>query len=199
MTLPRDAEDADFEGLELADETVDGHAYERCRFVRCRFENVRFRKTRFEECQFVDCEFVACRFDDTALREARFEGGRLMGVDWTGARPFGLEMAFDGCRLDHSVFFELKLTGVSFERCRMHEVDFGHCDLRKARFVECDLRGANLRHTDLSRADLSTARGVRVQPEICTLDQTRLSLEAVAPLVADLGIDCPELTALLGG
>lgn len=198
MSLPAYAEDERFEDAALSDTDLEGAEFEGCRFERCRFDSVRFRRCRFEDCDFVDCDFVTCKWPESGLREVRFEGGRLMGIDWTGVRPFGLDLRFTGCRMDHSVFYALPLAGARFERCRLREVDFSHADLTRAVFADSDLGGASLRHANLTGADLSAARGAQVEPETCTLKNTRVAVDAVLPVLAALGLDCPELKALAG-
>lgn len=197
MSLPAFAEERTFTEHRLKDAAIEGAEFVGCRFERCHFEAVRFRRCRFEDCAFVDCDFVACKWLDTGLHGVRFEGGRLMGIDWTGVRPFGLDLGFARCRLDHSVFYELRLTGVRFEGCRMHEVDFSHADLTRAVFADCDLSGALLRHANLTCADFSSARGVHVEPDQSVLNKTRIAIETVLPVLSSLGLECPDLNALV--
>lgn len=196
MIFPPESLDETFEELEVAHDALDGLRFERCRFVRCRFDTVRFRGCRFEECVFEDCDLVACKWPDAALVDVQFERGRVMGADFTGLRPFGLEVRFTGCRMDHSVFAEIGLRKTRFLDCSLREVDFGGCDLRDVVMKGSDLSGASIRRADLRGADLRGARGCRVDHETCKVGKTKVDADTGLLVLEAIGFDCPELDAM---
>lgn len=189
----RENTDRTFTEVNLESTRLTGLQFDQCRFVRCRFTDVRFARCRFEGCVFEDCEFVACAWPDTALREVRFERGRLMGVDWTPVRPFGFEIACVDCRMDHSVFFEVDLRHARFERCGLREADFSRADVRGVRFDDCDLTAAVFRHTRLEKTDFSGSRGCAIDVATCRVAETVVAADTALGVLESLGLRCPDL------
>lgn len=159
-----EAVDSGFEGLTLAGAILRRWAVERCRFTRCDLSNASLADSAFE-----DVHFSACK---------------LVGVDFAQVRRVSFEARFVDCSLRLARFSGMSLRTVTFERCDLRDVDFAEADCRGVRFVECDLRGALFEQTNLRKADLTSARGVRIDPQQNRVEGARVDL-AVAIAIAE--------------
>lgn len=70
--------DLDFRGSEISEKV----------FRDCTFTNVIFAEARLRECRFEDCvvglsDWTMAKVYGTAMRGVKFEGSKLMGIDWS--------------------------------------------------------------------------------------------------------------------
>ena len=66
---------------EIADVELDG-----CVLDACDLEGLTWRRVVLRECRFIGCNFSRVRFVDTRLVGCVIEGGKALGVGWSGAR-----------------------------------------------------------------------------------------------------------------
>jgi uncharacterized protein YjbI with pentapeptide repeats len=70
----------------------------------------------------------------------------------------------------------------------MNGADLTGADLREVVLERCDLQDAVFRHCDLRAADLSTARGFRLDPEENRLEGARVDLQGALGLLSKYGV-----------
>ena len=87
-----------------------------------------------------------------------------MGIQFTDANRFLLELNFTNCILDYSSFYQLKLNKTCFLKCSLRDVDFVETDLSNASFDKSDLYAATFERTNLSHADFRTAINYNLDP-----------------------------------
>lgn len=188
-----------FDGLDLAEGELDGVAFTDCTFERCTFDGAILRGCRLAECTFVDCDLVGTKLPETSLTNVTFRRGRAMGVDWSVVRQLTLRLRFEGVKLDYSSFVDLKLPQTEFTECSLVEATFDGCDLTGCRFTGSRLEGATIRHCTLVGTDLRDTRGCAIDPRTCTLRRTRVDVDTATAALISLGIECPDLVAMVGG
>ena len=126
----------------------------------------------------MDCAFRGCRFVDC----------RLSGINWTVTQSLE-NPQFTECVLDDANFSEMSLVGAEWINCRARTVDFSQCDLERASFRGSQLRGAMFASARLHSTNFEGAVDVELDPETVRLSKTRLEVDAVVRLVAQLGVE----------
>jgi uncharacterized protein YjbI with pentapeptide repeats len=112
----------------------------------------------------------------------------MLGIHFDYVNPFGLEMSFENCQLNHTIFYQLKLKGTKFNSCNLYEVDFSECDLSEVSFEKCDLNGAIFEQTRLVSADFSSATNFTINPNLNNIKNAKFSLDGLPGLLIIYGI-----------
>jgi fluoroquinolone resistance protein len=163
-----------------------------CTFVRCRLVETVFRSCRFLNCTFCDCDLSLAQVPDSVFSGTKFEGSRIVGVDWTRAdwSAIGLRgpIGFDRCAISHSTFIGLKLRRIRIRNSVAVNVDFREADLSLADFAGTDLSESLFSSTDLTKADLSRARNYHIDPGRNVLKQAKFSLPEAMSLLYSMDI-----------
>jgi uncharacterized protein YjbI with pentapeptide repeats len=120
----------------------------------------------------------------TSMQELHFSGCRLLGLDLSACKPMLFSARFVDCGMDHALLSGPSLKRQHFERCSLRGADLTGSDLREAVFAACDLQDAVIEHCDLRGADLRTAFGFRIDPEVNRLAGARFSVEGGLSLLA---------------
>jgi len=157
--------------------------YEDCVFDNCDLSNVNLSGSRFGECRFIGCNLSMAKLGDTVLRDVVFKDCKMLGLQFGHCSGFGLAFSFEGCILDHSSFYKLKVKKTIFKNCSLQEVDFTEADLSESYFGDCDLNKAVFESTLLEKADLRTAINYSINPEINKLKKGKFSLPGVLGLL----------------
>jgi uncharacterized protein YjbI with pentapeptide repeats len=180
-------ENETFTDLDLQGSNLERKEFYRCTFQNCHLQESRWSKSRLEACVFRDCDFTRAKFAETALRDVRFEGSKLMGIDWTpvSSNP---EVAFEASNLRYSSFVGLSLRKTTFVRCTALEANFFDLDLTDADFTGTDLTGSNFRGCTLTRADFRNTVGAFLDPAHNRLKSTRVPVETAVLLAQSLGM-----------
>jgi fluoroquinolone resistance protein len=174
--------DLDLRGREISDKI----------FRECRFSNVTFAEARLRECRFEDClvrlsDWTMAKVYGTALRGVKFEGCKLMGIDWSdGHRALGA--SFKECVLDYASFARIDLRKVAFKDCRMLEVNFAEANLSEADFSGSNLDRSRFQRTNLTRANLAGAANFLINPADNKTKGAIISLDAAVSIVSAMGM-----------
>jgi uncharacterized protein YjbI with pentapeptide repeats len=112
----------------------------------------------------------------------------MLGIHFDACNPFLFSIYCEGCLLNLSSFYKMKLKGVKFISCSLHEVDFSEADLSRGLFADCDLMGAIFDNTLLLNSDFRTARNFAIQPEKNKLRKTKFSNQGLAGLLSHLDL-----------
>ena len=174
--------DLDFRGGEIAEKV----------FRDCTFTNVIFAEARLRECRFEDCvvglsDWTMAKVYGTAMRGVKFEGSKLMGIDWSDGHR-SLDATFKECVLDYCSFVRIDLRKSVFKDCRMLEVNFCEANLTEADFSGSNLDRCRFHQTNLSRANLAGATNVRLNPTENKVKGATISLDAAIGVVTAMGI-----------
>lgn len=180
--------DTDFERVDFSCERPEHTEYELCVFRGCNFAVADLAGLSFMECRFVECDLSLVKLGGTALREASFEGCKMLGIHFDDCNKIGFGAAFDNCLLDHSTFTEMDLRQCRFNRCRLKGADFSNCNLTSVIFAECDLLNADFGMANLSKADLSTAANYSIDPEHTLIKGAKFALSGLPGLLEKYNI-----------
>lgn len=190
-------EDELFEGLDL-----QGFDFAEKEFFRCVFRNANLQEScwnraRLEDCAFEGCDLTRMVPGDLRAYGVRYQGCKVMGVEWTGSVR-DPQFSFEDCNLRYASFLSVNLRATRFLRCRVTEANFIDVDLVEADFAGSDLTGSSFEGANLMRADLSTAQGAFVDPAKNRVKDLRIPVETAVLLAASLGMrvggfnDAPE-------
>jgi uncharacterized protein YjbI with pentapeptide repeats len=111
-------------------------------------------------------------------------------VPWCNG--FGLSFSFDGCTLDHSVFFRTKLKNTVFKNSSLQETDFAESDLTSALFDNCNLTQAVFDGTILEKADFRTSYGYSINPETNRIKKAKFSISGISGLLDRYDIEIEQ-------
>lgn len=160
---------------------MDRDEYEGVEFSNCIFPPV--ISVNLLDCVFVNCNLSNIRFNNGFLQTVTFRDSKLMGVNFSGARDFGLELHFEGCILDYASFDKKKLNKSSFRNCKVHGANFTQSDLSKSLISGCDFYDSVFAGTNLSGADLSTSRNFVIDPELNNIKKAKFNLNSLPGLL----------------
>jgi fluoroquinolone resistance protein len=159
--------------------------YEQCQFLHCDLSDFNLSEYKFMDCEFVNCNLSLAKLHHTSFQEVKFKGCKLLGLHFDNCNSFGLSLDFENCLLNQSVFYQLKLIGITFSNCQMHEVDFTETDLCKAVFDACDLTGAIFDRTRMEKTDFGKAFNFSISPLRNNLKKTKFSAAGLSGLLND--------------
>ncbi|MFO7940106.1 MAG: pentapeptide repeat-containing protein [Bacteroidales bacterium] len=162
--------------------------FESCTFEGLLLANHSLNKLDFIDCTFIDCDFSSSQWAGTGIKNCSFHGCKLIGIDFTICQPFLFYFSADACNLSYSQFSNCSMEKFVFSHCIMQEVDFSGAQLQKTIFNECVLTGTLFEQTHLEQADFRTARGFSIHPENNRLKGTRFSANNLEGLIAHLPI-----------
>lgn len=178
------------EGQEFKNEalTLPRGEYENCTFVACSFVGSDFSKMLFVNCHFADCDFSMLPVKGASFREVSFVRCKMLGLRFDTCNPFLLEMSFEGCQLNFTSFYKLKLKNTRFVACQLEEADFSEADLTSATFEGSNLKRAVFDGTNLEQADFRAALGFSIDPTINRVQKAKFSSDNLVGLLDRFGI-----------
>lgn len=157
--------------------------YEKCEFFNCDFSGSDLSKIFFIDCDFSDCNFSNVKLLDTAFRNITFTRCKMLGLHFEDCNKFLLEMSFHECTLNHSSFYQIKLSKGIFNNCILQEVDFTEAQIPGSSFLQADLFGAIFNQTNLEQADFRNALHFSINPANNNLEKARFSADGLAGLL----------------
>lgn len=184
--------DDTIEGRTFRDLDLRGEEVSEKVFRDCTFSNVILAEAKLRECRFEDCvvglsDWTMAKVYGTAMRGVKFEGCKLMGIDWSDGHR-SIDASFKECVLDYCAFVKIDLRKSAFKDCRMLEVNFTEANLTEADFSGSNLDRCQFHQTNLVRADLAGAANVRLDPTKNKVKGAILSLDAAVAIVATMGM-----------
>ncbi len=172
----------------LTESDILSGEYDSCTFSTCNFSGASFQQASFENCKFEDCDLSNIKVPKVNFQNVRFVRCKMLGIAFTTANPFLLELHLDHCTLDYCNFYKLPLKKSTFHHCRLREVDFSQANLSEASFQGSDLLGAVFDQTNLEKADFRDALHYRIVPENNFLKGARFDLSGLPGLLTSYGI-----------
>jgi fluoroquinolone resistance protein len=182
------ASDETFHNRHFNETPLEHGAYEQCHFQGCDFSQVDLTDIQFTDCTFKDCHCSMAVLHNTAIRDARFTGCKMLGLHFEDCNAFLFSANFENCQLNHSSFFQRSIKGATFHQCQLQEVDFTEADASGVVFDGCDLRDATFDRTNLEKADFSTATHFTIDPENNRIKRARFSAAGLEGLLEKYGI-----------
>ena len=163
-----------------------------CTFNGCSFVETTFQNCRFVNCVFRDCDLSLMQVPDCSFTATRFEGSKVIGVNWTRAHwpatRLRESIGFSECAISHSTFIGLKMPRIQIRDCVAMNVDFREASLVGANFAGTDLSESLFLATDLTGADLSRARNYQIDPSQNVVTKARFALPEAMSLLYGLDI-----------
>lgn len=172
-----------FENLCLRDMPLATGEYENCTFINCDFSNSDLSDINFLECEFHDCNFSLAKLFQTSFREVKFINCKLLGMHFDDCNHLLITFRFEGCTLDLSSFYKLKLKKTRFKNSKMNEVDFTEADLSNSSFDNCDLKKAIFENTNLEGVDFRTSYNFSIDPGLNRIKKAKFSLPWITGLL----------------
>jgi uncharacterized protein YjbI with pentapeptide repeats len=157
--------------------------YENCIFNHCNFAESNLSEYKFINCQFNGCNLSLTKLIGTAFQDVAFQDCKMLGLRFDTCQEFGLSFSFDGCQLDHSSFYKIKIKKTLFKNSQLKEVDFAETDLTSAVFENCNLSQAIFDHSILEKADFRSSYNYSIDPEANRIKHARFSLLSVSGLL----------------
>lgn len=170
--------------FEKVNELSNRDEYEGCSFLNCNLADGNFSTTKFVECEFVECNLSNVLVSDTSFREVSFRNCKMIGIQFDTCNRLLFEASFEGCQLDHSVFFQMKLKQAHFKNCQLVETDFSEADLSNSKLIGCDMSGAKFDHTTLEKADLTGSYNLVIDPEINNVQKANIPFSQLPGLLS---------------
>lgn len=182
-------EDQIFDKLGQVDGPLPPGIYERCTFNACDFSYSGLSDIQFQDCRFLHCNLSLANLNKMAFRDVQFSGCKMPGLRFDLCNPFAIAFTMEGCTLDHSSFYKLKIRKTTFKNCRLTGVDFTDCDITGSLFDACDLERATFQNTVAEKTDFRTAFNYSIDPDINRLKKARFSKDGLAGLLGKYGIE----------
>lgn len=181
-------EDQVYEGVDYAAKGLTPGQYEACTFVNCNFSDSDLSGISFTECIFRSCNLSMTKMKNTSLNDAQFFDCKMLGINYEHCGEYLFTVKYENCVLDFSSFYKRGLKKTSFKRCSLREVEFIEADCSGAVFDGCDLGDAKFENTNLEKADLRTAFGYTINPELNRLKKAQFALTGLPGLLTSYDI-----------
>jgi len=163
--------------------------YENCRFINCDFSNSDLRGFIFSECEFTGCNLSLAALDETAFRYVKFKDSKMLGLRFENCIGFGFAFYIEGCSLNHSSFYQMKLKKTIFRNSQLRESDFTGSDLTSSVFDNCDLAGAVFENSVIEKADFRTSFNYSIDPVKNRIKKAKFSLSGIPGLLNKYDIE----------
>jgi fluoroquinolone resistance protein len=181
-----------FKDLNYTGQRIEGVAFYGCSFAKCAFQETVFSACKFNQCIFEACDLSMMKVKGCTFVETKFEGSKVMGVNWMEAAwdtaGFLRALSFEDCTINFSTFFGLHLKEIVIKDCTALEADFSEADMTKADCRNTDFAKSRFKQTDLTRADFVGAKNYTIDARINTLKKTKFSLPEAESLLHSLDI-----------
>ena len=171
-----------FTGADFSGKKVTEKEFYKCTFVNCNLTNMQFTDCRFENCVFDKCDLSLSKFINSEFIGVTLIESKLLGIDWTTFKSL-LQIKFNDCSLNHSVFYGLNLKNLELKDCTCHEMNFEKTNLTRAICTGTDFLGTRFNSTDISFADFSNAVNYSIDPNYNTIRKAKFSLPEVLTLL----------------
>ena len=157
--------------------------YENCVFNNCDFSNSNFSGIKFTDCTFQNSNLSLIKLDDSSFQEVKFVECKMLGLRFDTCTGFGISFSFEGCQLNHSSFYKIKLKKTLFKDSQLQETDFVEADLTHAVFDNCDLIQTVFDRTILEKADFRTSYNYSINPETNRIKKAKFSVLGLSGLL----------------
>jgi fluoroquinolone resistance protein len=172
-----------FQGINFSQDSFVIGEYEKCTFENCIFTKANLSEIIFSNCVFINCDLSLAKVNNTAIRDIKFKGCKLLGLHFEDCNQFGLAATFEDCILNLASFYKVNLKSFGFTNCSLIETDFTQSDLRGIIFEKCNFAGAIFDHTNLEKDDFSTSFNFSIDPEKNKIKKAKFSITGIIGLL----------------
>jgi len=172
----------------VADDSLLSGEFINCLFKSIDFSGKSFRNSKFIECVFQKCNISNVDFVGSVFSDIKFGGSKLVGIDWSSCTSVR-ELNFSDCKLDFSLFNNLNIPNMIFEKCSLVDVDFSRSNLQNSLFGQSDLLRASFHGSDLRKADFRLAVNYCIDPLFSKLSKAKFSLPEAISLLQVMGVE----------
>ena len=181
--------DKTFDKVDFTQKPFQKGDYECCKFVGCNFSSIDLSYINFTECEFIDCNLTMVKLTKASFRDANFKGCKMLGLHFESCSDMLLSFSFEGCTLNLSSFYKLKIKKTWFKDCSIQEVDFSESDLSESLFENCDLTRAIYDRSIIEKVDFSTSYGYSINPEKNRIKKAKFSINGIPGLLQQYDIE----------
>jgi fluoroquinolone resistance protein len=178
-----------FENLNFRNTAPEVGDYEECTFKNCDFSDSDLSDINFLGCEFRECNLSLARLAQTSFREVKFINCKLLGLHFEDCNNLMISFEFDGCALDLSSFYKLKLKKTIFRNSKIIEADFTETDLTNSSLKNCDLLRTIFKNTNLEGVDFRTSNNYSIDPDLNRIKKAKFSLPGIAGLLDKYDIE----------
>lgn len=150
-------------------------------FINCVFSEL--SDLNFIDCNFRNCNLSNLNTANSRLQNVSFFDCKLLGLNFSKAIDFALELHFENCILDYASFDSKKLNKSSFKNCKIHTANFTQADLSKSTFLNCDLHESLFANTNLATVDFTTCKTFLIDPELNNIKKAKFLLHDLPGLL----------------
>src|ERR1700760_2727584 len=90
-------EDKVYEKLDFSGEVFGKVEFVECLFEGCNFSGCDLSQADFMDCRFERCNFALVKVGNSGLKNIRFTGTKIAGVDFSQANDFMFAIRFEAC------------------------------------------------------------------------------------------------------
>ncbi|PKP42724.1 MAG: hypothetical protein CVT93_03285 [Bacteroidetes bacterium HGW-Bacteroidetes-10] len=178
-----------FTGADLRESGPLKGEYENCTFTDCDFSNSDLSEFIFDGCTFFRSNLSLAKLKRTALRDITFSECKMVGLHFEDCDQIGISFDFQGCILNNSSFFGMKIKKVIFRKSSLQEADFTDSDISGSLLDGCDMLNATFSGTNLEKADLSTSFNYSIDPTSNKIKKAKFSQSGLSGLLDVFGIE----------
>ncbi len=157
--------------IDLSSQKEKKDRFDNCEFSNCIFSDL--SEISFSDCDFRNCDLSNLKTTNTRLQNVTFYDCKLLGLNFSGAIDFALELHFENCLLDYASFDRKKINKSTFKNCRIHSANFTQADLSKCTFTDCDLFESLFDTTNLSTVDFTSCKNFLIDPELNNIKKAK--------------------------
>lgn len=173
---------------DLRDKRLSGKQFCDCVFEDCDFTERDLSGGSFEDCTFRNCNFSNPLIKRTRFIGSKFEGCKLVGLNFCNCDQLSLDAGFTGCRLISCNFTDQKMKKARFIACEVNECYFQNTFLMEADFSRSSFRGTLFHACDLQKASFRSASGYCIDPRANNVRKAVFSVPEVLSLLASFEI-----------
>ena len=181
--MSQNSQNQNFNKLDFTHTSFLKGEYESCVFRNCNFEEANLSEFKFLDCEFQECNFSLALLHGTVLREVKFIGCKMLGLQFETCNDFGLSFSFENCQVNHSTFFQMNIKKTIFKDCQLREIDFSESNLTQVVFDQCDLAQSIFINSILDKVDFRTAYNYSIETKKNRLKKAKFSLMAISGLL----------------
>ena len=94
-------QDQQFENIDYTTIPLPKGEYENCSFINCNFSNSDLSNYTFIDAAFENSNLSLVKINNTILRDIKFKGCKMIGMQFSDANAFGLSFSFEDLSLIH--------------------------------------------------------------------------------------------------
>lgn len=182
-------ENEPFKDKDFTETPLNKGEYEACNFSNCNMAGQDLSELKFIDCTFSECDLSNANLHNASFNDVSFKQCKMLGLAFDICNSFNFSIHCDSCMLNHSIFYQMKLSNSGFVNCQMQDVDFGEAIMNGTELSRCDLRNANFDRSDLQKADLRGSLNYRIDPDNNKLKGAKFSAPEVLSLLTKYGLD----------